>query len=166
MTVFLKYFSARFPLCTAQYQEHFTKCLLNEVNKCKTSVPHFKVGHIFVFFNKRWILSIFVFVSQMGLSVNRWEFLRECHSRRMARRPPIRRCHSPVIGSELVCMIKVFQVPKVCLYWLILFFSPPSIIPSSPSHFGIACTCKMGWDESPVREQCISRQGRVPPMVI
>ena len=52
MTVFLKYFSARFPLCTAQYQEHFTKCLLNEVNKCKTSVPHFKVGHIFVFFNK------------------------------------------------------------------------------------------------------------------
>lgn len=52
MTVFPEHFSAISLLCIAQNQEHVTKCLLNELDKWKKSVPPFWVEYIFVLFNK------------------------------------------------------------------------------------------------------------------
>lgn len=140
-----------------KYQDHFTKCLSNELNKCKKPVPPlFKVGHIFVFFNKEVNSQHLCFCVSNGLSVNRWEFKGMSFTQNGKEA-----FYQEVPFSshwQWACVHdKSFPSTQGMFILTYTFFPPLSIIPSSPSPFGIACTCKMGWDEVPVREQCISQ---------
>lgn len=133
----------------------------------KVSTPLFKVGHIFVFFNKEvnsqhlcFCVSNGVKCEQMGISKG-MSFTQNGKEAFYQEVPFSSHWQWACVHD------KSFPSTQVMFILTYTFFFPSlSIIPSSPSLFGIACTCKMGWDEVPVREQCISRQSRVPPMVI